>query len=233
MALEAVCGELCCPMTGELFVEPVIFLDDGATYEKSAVEQWLASLPCLGLGGADVAARLVTGTRYAKEAAEMENNIHRMEQQAKGLEFKGKQDEAERVILEARAKAETFKAIQAKREKEMAGSLESKEKEAARECEIAAELFAERDAEAQEEQANSRLRHRPDVRARGFDIPHHPLRGLRPTPRPAPERAEHARGVGPPRPSSKGPGSTASPRTTPADPRLMRRTPSSRAHSLG
>ncbi|KAH8063561.1 hypothetical protein JL722_2741 [Aureococcus anophagefferens] len=58
MALEAVCGELCCPMTGELFVEPVIFLDDGATYEKSAVEQWLASLPCLGLGGAD-AARLV------------------------------------------------------------------------------------------------------------------------------------------------------------------------------
>ncbi|KAH8096306.1 hypothetical protein JL720_3669 [Aureococcus anophagefferens] len=59
MALEAVCGELCCPMTGELFVEPVIFLDDGATYEKSAVEQWLASLPCLGLGGADVAARLV------------------------------------------------------------------------------------------------------------------------------------------------------------------------------
>ena len=45
MAPEAVCSELRCPITGELFVEPVIFIDDNITYERAAILQFLSSLP--------------------------------------------------------------------------------------------------------------------------------------------------------------------------------------------
>ena len=34
---------LCCPLTLEAFVDPVILAGDGHTYERSAVTQWLGT----------------------------------------------------------------------------------------------------------------------------------------------------------------------------------------------
>eukprot|EP00519_Triparma_laevis_P009701 CAMPEP_0182502094 /NCGR_PEP_ID=MMETSP1321-20130603/12746_1 /TAXON_ID=91990 /ORGANISM="Bolidomonas sp., Strain RCC1657" /LENGTH=94 /DNA_ID=CAMNT_0024706899 /DNA_START=102 /DNA_END=383 /DNA_ORIENTATION=- len=35
-------SELCCPLTKKVMVDPVILKDDGVTYEREAIEEWIS-----------------------------------------------------------------------------------------------------------------------------------------------------------------------------------------------
>ena len=44
-------GELICPITGEVFLDPVLLVGDGHTYEREAAERWLAKHATSPLSG--------------------------------------------------------------------------------------------------------------------------------------------------------------------------------------
>jgi len=39
---QAFLDTLCCPLTGNRMIDPVILVADGVTYERFAVERWIA-----------------------------------------------------------------------------------------------------------------------------------------------------------------------------------------------
>ena len=51
MSSDDAVGELICPITGEVFLDPVLLVGDGHTYEREAAERWLAKHATSPLSG--------------------------------------------------------------------------------------------------------------------------------------------------------------------------------------
>ena len=101
---KAVGGLLTCPITYELFVDPVFCAGDGQTYERSAIEEWFKERRTSPLNGLPLKSTKIYPNYHARKLADIRRQGSAPEGRSNELPESQEQNEAENWNIEESAR---------------------------------------------------------------------------------------------------------------------------------
>ena len=101
---KAVDGQLTCPISHELFVDPVFCAGDGQTYERSAIEEWFKERRTSPLNGLPLKSTKLYPNYHARKLADIRRQGSAPEGRSNDLPESQEQNEAENWNIEESAR---------------------------------------------------------------------------------------------------------------------------------